>query len=275
MAKEKKQKEEADREAGIMEEDEEDKIIEEDIKEIEREIGKEKIEDEEERGEMQSGETPDTPKTEVKEETDDTKRILFVIGILVACFVLFIAVRYFTQERALTIDDLHQMNLEGKETENNYMYNGFSVVRVGDLWYTQVQRDNKLFNIALHHGPRELENVSISGKINSTFNSGKLYISFNPKGKNTEWTALAAAALSSNLAKGIGVTPVAACDRNTTECADRPIITCNSGKPVIYLSQEKDAARILLKGNCVTLEGQKDELVRAVEKFLLVWYKVM
>lgn len=216
------------------------------------------------------------PTEETKiEEKDDTFKILIVIGILVGCFVLFIAVRHFTGEKVVTIDDLHRMNLEGKESENNYMYHGYSFVRVGDLWYTQIQRGDKLFDIALHHGPRELENVSVSGRINSTFNSDKIYISFNPEGKHMEWTALAAAALSTNLAKGIGVTPVAACDRNATVCEGRPIVTCASGKPVIYLSQAKENAGIVFKGNCVTLEGKQDELMRAVERFLLMWYKVM
>ena len=70
--------------------------------------------------------------------------------------------------------------------------------------------------------------------------------------------------------------PVAACTKQETEgCIDRPIIDCTAqNASVIYL---RDAAptRIILNGNCMTVQGEKEELLRATDRVLLRWYKIL
>lgn len=213
-----------------------------------------------------------------KEDKKDTKRLLIMIGIIIAIFFIFIAsyMIFYSADKVVTIDELHKMNIEGKTSENNYMYNGYSFVYAEGMWYTQVQRQNKIWDIPLHFSPRDLENISLSGYINETFDKADTYITFNPVGKNLQYEALTSAELSLNMVKGLGVVPTAACDRNETEtCANRPIITCkNTDKAVIYLKQA-EPVRIEMKGNCIIIQGEKWDLLRAADKFILIWYGII
>ena len=89
---------------------------------------------------------------------------------------------------------------------------------------------------------------------------------------------MSAAELSLNLAKGIGVRPIAACTHNSTECEGRPILTCdNTELPVIYLRINEDLPEggIFFEDNCIILEGNEWGIVKAVDAFLLKWYRIL
>jgi len=47
--------------------------------------------------------------------------------------------------QVITIDELHQKNLKGEESDINYVYNGFSFVFINGMWYTQVQKEDTVF----------------------------------------------------------------------------------------------------------------------------------
>jgi hypothetical protein len=210
----------------------------------------------------------------------DSKKLLILIGAVILVFVIAFSIRFFTSPTGniVTIDDLHKQNLEGKESENNYVYNGFSFVKTDNLWYTQVQVGNDLIDIPLHFSPRELENISVKGKLDSGFNNhSQIYITFNPTEESLKFVALSSAELSLNIAKGIKAMPVAACDRNKTDaCINRPILDCtNTDKAVIYLKSTNSTGIVIMKGNCIELEGNEWELVKAVDRLLYKWYKVM
>ena len=229
---------------------------------------------------------------EEKNESDkkETKTLLIIIAIIVGIFIIFFAVGYFykmhdTTETVLTIDDLHQMNLRGEETENNYMYNGFSFVSIQGAWYTQIKIEDTLIDLPIHYGPRDLEDIEISGTINESFMKNEIYITFNPTEDNMKYVALAASELSLSMVKGMNVKPVAACDRNETDieekqeevnntCYGRPIITCESGEAAVYLLQE-EPAKVEMKGNCILVQGAEMNLTKAVDRLLLEWYNVM
>ena len=235
--------------------------------------------------EEQKKEEEENPKTEKKE----TKKLLIIIGVVVAIFVVFFAVGYFIRtshtEEVVTIDDLHQKNMEGEESDVNYMYNGFSFVYINNMWYTQVQVGDALLDLPLHYGPKEVEDISINGTINQSFMKKGIYITFNPTEDNQKYVALAASELTLSMAKGMGITPIAACDRNETDieekqeevrkaCENRSVITCESGKPAVYLKQEEPAG-VEMKGNCVLVKGIGLNLTKSVDRLLYEWYGVM
>ncbi len=208
----------------------------------------------------------------------DTKKLLYLIGIVVAVFALILGIVQFTgnaSEDIVTIDDLHKKNLIGESGENNYLYNGFSFVYADGLWYTRVKPGNKLVDVPLHFGPKELENIEIKGSLDDTFNENKeVYITFDPLNEQMQYTALASAELSLNLAKGILKTPVAACIKNeTSACEERPIMTCSSEKPVIYIKESK-TPMILLNDNCIIVQGKDWDVVKATDRLILYWYGV-
>jgi hypothetical protein len=283
-------KEEPSEEADDVEEETEDNDVEEET-ETNKEA-EEKSSEEFNEEENKTEEEPNESENDVDEiingnngfEEDDEKSnkrffviLAAIIGILILIIGGFFIFKHFsTPAGTATIEDLHKLNLEGKGGEKDYVYNGFSFVYFDGLWYTQMQRDNIMWNIPLHFGPKDLENVSITGKgINDSFKKDEVYITFDPTLKPLSYVALSAAELSSNLIKGIGVMPIAACLKNETDaCSDRPIITCESGEAAIYLKQSNET-KISLEGNCVILEGQDYELVKATDRFLLQWYRIM
>lgn len=232
----------------------------------------------EEDEELDIEEDQESEQEEIKEDSKkDTKKVIIAIGIIIVLFAVFLSYWWFSNQApdTMTLDQLHEQNIEGKETDKNYMYNGFSFVFNEGLWYTQVQKDNNLFDVPLHYGPKDLEDIEIIGIINPEFYKGPVYISFNPKGKYLQYIALSSAELSLNLVKGINVTPIAACDRNETEaCKDRPIITCEDDLLTIYM-QESDTTEVKIKGNCIEVKGNEKDLVRATDRLILKLYNVM
>jgi len=222
------------------------------------------------------------------EDKKDTKRMLIMVAAIIGIFliVFFSFKMFYPRDEIITIDDLHKKNIEGEPTENNYMYNGYSFVYADGMWYTQVQRENKLWDIPLHFGPRDLENITLFGYINKTFDEADMYITFDPTGEELKFEALGSAELSLNMVKGLGVVPIASCDRNETDdktkqieldkaCKGRPIVTCDdTDKAVVYLKQE-EPAQIEMKGNCVVIQGKGWDLIRATDKFILIWYGII
>jgi len=200
--------------------------------------------------------------------------ILIIIGIVAGIIIWRIAI---PTGKVTTIDDLHALNLKGKLSEDKgYIYNGFSFVFYDGMWYTQSRIGNTLLNVPMHFGPRDLENITVKGKINDRFKQKRIYITFDPEDPNMQYLALSASELSLFLAKGLDLEPKAACTKNITEaCANIPILDCsNKKKAIIYLNQDNETA-VELKGNCIEVKGDKMNLVRAVDRLILKWLGVM
>lgn len=215
---------------------------------------------------------------ESKKKTSDKALIISIISITIIIAII-IGLRLFPEETPTTIDGLHSLNIQGKlKQEEGYVYNGYSFVFTNGLWYTQVQRGNNLFDIALHYAPKDLEDIPIEGELNGTlFNSEKgIYITFDPLGQNLNYVALAVGEFDQNIIKAFNKMPIAACDKNETKaCAARPIITCdNTNKPVLYL-QQKTETKVLYNNNCMIVQGIGPEIVKATNRLLLKLYGIM
>jgi hypothetical protein len=160
------------------------------------------------------------------------------------------------------------------------MHNGYSFVYANGLWYTQVQTisGTSLFEIPLHYGPRDLEDIPIEGNLNlDTFNSEKgIYITFDPLGQNLQYVALAVSEFDQSIIQAFNKIPIAACDKNeTAACIDRPIVTCeNTDKPVLYL-QQKPETKVIFKDNCMIVQGIGPDIVKATNRLLMDLYGIM
>ena len=225
-------------------------------------------------------ETEKIPEDQV-EKSEDKKdtTLLIAIGVLIALFAIaLIGVRFLKGPTgAMTLEQMHELNIQGKETVNNYLYNGYSFVNNQGLWYTQVENHKgTLFDIPLHYGPRELEDISIVGSISDEFLTQDLYLTFDPTGTELQYVALSSAELSLSLASGFGLTPNAVCMNNDSRaCADRKIISeCQTDKAVIIL-RKSNVTKVAINGNCVVIEGIGEDLVRATDRFLLRLYSIM
>jgi len=207
---------------------------------------------------------------ETKKKT--TRNTLIAIASLIIIFALIFGINYLY-----------------KKTYRNpydYDYNGFKFQKYSDgKWYTQIRWNNNLVNIPLSFGPRDLEDIQLTGTVDERFMSRDIYITFDPAEdillptgaivkEKLGYLALAASELSLNLVQGMKFTTLSACTKNDSSCGDVPVITCENGNATIYLKRD-DKAEVLLDGNCVIVSGKDMDLVRAVDRLLLYWYRIM
>jgi len=146
------------------------------------------------------------------------------------------------------------------------------------LWYTQIRTGNTLYDVPFHFSPKELEDIKLVGTLNnSLFNSeDKIYVTFDPLGSNLQYVALAVGEFDQNIIKSFAKTPVAACIKNETNaCAIRPIITCeNTNMPVAFF-KEDEKTLVTYDDNCIIIQGNELEIVRATNRMLMQFYGIM
>ncbi len=212
---------------------------------------------------------------------EDQKNILIMIIAIAGVFALILAgfglYERFTSASVVDVDQLHEENLQGKLSDDEgYVYNGFSFVKVDGMWWTEIKRPDTLVKIPLHFGPKEVEEIEVSGKLSPEFNQGtEIYIAIDPDVRDKYYT-LALSELSFNIAKGVDRTPIGACTKENYACDNRTIVSCENtqGKPVIELALENETG-IEYRGSCLKIKGNGYELVKAANKVLYKWYGVM
>jgi len=201
--------------------------------------------------------TPTDTTTEVSNKTS-----WMIVGGIIALTVVVFAIFFLIPER-----------------ENKITYNAFEFVYVNELWQTEWERDGQLYIPAFRFHPKEVENVPITGNVDSRFRLESVYLTVDPSQVKTEeeaYLTVAAVELSLKLESLFEGKVVTACTRNETDgCVDRPIITCeNTNSTVMYLKQAGEA-KVVVNGNCVTIQGAGEEIVRAVDKVLYQWMGII
>ncbi len=200
-----------------------------------------------------------------KDDKTDLKFVLIPALIIVVLILGVIAIKFFYKPEA----ELQQIE-----------YNGFIFTNQSNIWMTQIQIDNKLYNLMFKYPPYEVENIKINYLPNNftklTKQHNHIYVTFDPEDNNMAYIAVSAADLSRALTRVYGLTPIPACTKNVTSgCASAAIQTCNTtGRPTIYIDDDP-IQDITYKGNCLIIQGEKEDLTKAVEKVILNWYKII
>jgi len=213
--------------------------------------------------------------------------------LLLGIFIIFVAILFvpkwfndLTTHPPKTLDELHADNYQNPETNTSFIYNGFSFVLLNDartsvdFWYTQYERDGKLFNVPFRYSPRDVENIS-KISINKTQRRlySKVYITVDPSEEpgSKQFTALAVSEFTGILAKVKNYPIFGACTRNeTTACVDRPIITCNDrGDFLTFYFKEGEEPGILINDNCITISGTDKSLLKATDKTIYGFLGIM
>ena len=226
-----------------------------------------------------------TLQDESKDEPKDNRsdRSLF-IGFIVIVLILgaIFGIRFFLKDTSpKTIDDMHNLNLEGELKESQgYVYNGFSFINVSGFWYTEMKSTTgkTLYAIDFRYGPKQVENVEMFGKFDVDFfnNATEAYVTFDPT-RFEEYTFLTVPVgdLDQHLIKVFKKMPIAACVKNETkECYERPIVDCSSEDLVFYFLEAEEPS-IVFDDNCITIKGKEFDIVRAVDKLLLKFYNII
>jgi hypothetical protein len=214
--------------------------------------------------------------------TSDTKSILILVGITIILFIMIISgFGYYnsvTSAGVVSIDDLHQDNLEGNLDENTegYVYQGFSFIKAEGLWWTEIDKFGTRLKIPLHFGPKEIEDIELSGNLDPKFNDGDdVYVTIDPKVISEHYT-LAISELSFNLVKGMDRVPVGSCTEENEVCEGREIINCETadGRPTVELAISETSG-IEFIGTCIKVSGTGWDLVKGVNRVLYHWYGIM
>ena len=215
------------------------------------------------------------------EDKKDTKKVIWLVGGFVSIFFIFVLIALFLKDRGpvvITIDELHEKNLKGElKPSEGYVYKGYSFIYYADQWFTQVQKGNTMYDLGFNNDPKRVENISVKGKLNADyFKSKKLYITFDPVGQDLKYVNQANFGFSRSLATGFRYRLTAGCIQNKTlACGAAGIITCNdTNKSVVYFKEANETA-VLLKGNCVIIQGRGAEIVRAKDRLLMRWYGLL
>ncbi len=222
------------------------------------------------------------------DSSNSTSTFFIGLGIfIIVLLAIFLIPRFFDQTPQ-TLTELHQETIaEELDEEDRYTYNGYSFVYYDGLWYTQIYNSlsGDLYDVPLHYGPKNLTDIIITGDVNPFFNallqgnisntSLRYYLTFDPTDEHLGYVALSSGELSQNLVTTFNIAPVSACIVEDAQCTSVPIVTCDSTtEPVIYIKSGTPTL-IYADGNCITIQGEEVELVRAVDRFLYKLYNIM
>lgn len=169
--------------------------------------------------------------------------------------------------------------LSSKVSYETIEYNNLEFSKIENMWYAKLQFSDKLVTLPLRFNPFEVENVSIKGRFNESFNRKDIHIAFDPRnttGSNFSIVALAAAELSLSLVRTMNINAIASCTHGVPDiCENRPIVSCGEENRSIILLIDAGSPEILLYENCIILKGYGMNLLRSVDRFLYQWYGIM
>lgn len=189
----------------------------------------------------------------------NNKILMVSIAFILFVFVVIFSFKYFNQPKTEIIT-----------------YNAFTFEKKGDMWFTEwVRQDKQSFVVPFHFNPKEVEDIPLEGRISQEFGQDTIYLTFDPDEVDLNYVGVAFGELSFSLVQVFEILPNASCTKNYTGCEERPIVTCDDlDKTVIYVKQS-NKTRVLLKGNCVVVEGHGRDIIRASERLLFGMYNIM
>jgi len=138
------------------------------------------------------------------------------------------------------------------------------------VWRTELQKGNELLNMSFRYNPNEVRNIPSDGDLSKTFDLKNIYITFDPNKDSMEHLVIVGNELSMHLAASFKRNPKPACTGEHPDCPE--IITCeNRDKAVIFLDNNP-GPQITLDNNCLIITGQGEDIIKAAEKMIFLWY---
>ncbi len=215
-----------------------------------------------------------------KEDKEGSDKTFYIAIAIIACIILVIIIvpRFFEREDPIkTFNDLVEDTIKEGETEDRRIYNGFVFIKEGNLWYSQVQNPdtNELYKFGVRFNPYQVENVTIEGNVDESFRTGRVYITFDPHDEELTYVSLAAAELTLNLARAMGIKVLPACMSEHPACVNISILSCNStDQPVIEIINDPET-KLTMDGNCMKVQGTEFELLKVIDRIIFRAYGIM
>lgn len=204
--------------------------------------------------------------------------IILIIGVIII-FAIIIAIPHVFKKEQKGLEIMHVENFGKKESENNYIYNGFSFLKLPDertsvlFWYTQVKVDGQLYDMPMRHGPKELEDIKIE-VINPTEKrnySSTLYITTEARNEPRGYLGVAIAELNEKLTMIKKYDIKSAYSTNSS--LNNPVIAvmeCETNKEniIIRLEDDKQEPKIQIDDNCLIIQGSNESIIKAADKLI-------
>ena len=199
---------------------------------------------------------------------------IIIIGILAAVFIL-----KSTDEDTAPYSNVTDIVKNGGEIVS-YRYNNFDFAKKDGIWYTEIQEGGKPYIIAFKYGPLGLENLKIEYKENLfpalTTPLSRVYLTFDHDTTQASYIATAAINMISNMKTVWSLKPARACLVNSTSCKGAPVVTCKSSPDnAVIQFIESNTTKVLYEGNCLTIEAEGNDFIRAADKVILDWYGIV
>lgn len=219
-----------------------------------------------------------------KKQTKGIQYIFIALGIIILMTTLVFFIKYNPINNAKKEINIPDNNITDVITQNgeiiSYKYNNYQFEKNQGVWYNQVQMGTQPFIIAYNYGPINVQNLSISFLPNDfqklTKSGKKIYVTFDHDSSNAPYIATSAINIINNLRTVWGVQSQRACLTNSTNCAGAPVITCENRKEnVVIQFIDSENTNIEYKDNCLTIKSSKDDYIKATERIILNWYKIM
>ena len=202
----------------------------------------------------------------------ESGKLVVYTGCGILLFVLLmVSLRFLFGPGFVTIDDLHNFNIEGEESEINYVYNGFSFVKVEPLWYTKVSAKGNIYNIPFRFGPREVEHIPIDMQ---KFSAKIVFLTMDPE--LTSRVAIAAIEIGRILGNKYDLLniPVKSAltkipEGKLQDYNDTIIKTCEDATEVeaVFLFISGNKTMVYEENNCVIIQGvSDDDIIKAADR---------
>ncbi len=191
-----------------------------------------------------------------KKEADknSSRNIIIAVIVILGLIVLFFSIKY----------------LYHPETnEDSYMYNGFKFTKISNLWFTEVQINDKLFRISMRYSPRELEHISVEpDTYEKIVNSKKIY--FTVPGNLSSVAVLAITELGRIVGTRYGILNIpsqsALADASDNETFVKTCKDAVNGTGVIFFNTGNTTV-VYSDKNCVIIQGEDDwDIVKAADR---------
>jgi hypothetical protein len=222
------------------------------------------------------------PPTQSSEGIMITILVIMVVVILALVGGLLYKNGVFSKKVVYTqpLDEQNQIVLNKLNETDRYEYGGLAFIKEQGFWTTTAHIGNGDFDILLHYGPREVQDINITYWLNNfslyLYQYKEAYITFDPTETNASSTAVAAGTLARSLTDVYHVHPIGACTNSSDICKERPILVCESrpDRAIIRLVPHGKTSIVYSK-NCLTITGEGTELIRAADKARLGWYGIV
>ena len=148
---------------------------------------------------------------------------------------------------------------KGQEKTNYKEYKGYNFNKVNNKWVTQIKGKQVVFD----YSPEELESIVLP---HFNTNIDKVYIAIDPEQTDTNLNYILQKIADTFL--DVGIRPVPACTKDSSNCPNIPIADCKNNDLVIQIIKS-DKITIFKQDSCIILEGDIIHLNKGIDKLRL------